>query len=73
MLEYFASLSIEGPAYRRPAGYRDMNQDLALALIAVLALIAWVIAKVVRYSRQSDEQWKKVDRTKLREWDDELD
>jgi len=50
-----------------------MNQELAIALIALLAMIVWVIAKVIRYSRQSDAQWEKVDKSKLRKWGDEGD
>jgi hypothetical protein len=44
-------------------------------LIPILALIALVviytIAKVVQYSRKSDEQWREVDKSKLREWTDD--
>jgi hypothetical protein len=44
-------------------------------LIPILALIAvvviYTIAKVVQYSRKSDEQWREVDKSKLREWTDD--
>jgi hypothetical protein len=40
-----------------------------LALIAVVVI--YTIAKVVQYSRKSDEQWSEVDKSKLREWDDD--
>jgi len=43
----------------------------------VLALIAFVLVYVVvrirEYMRVSNEQWKKVDKSKLREWDDDDD
>jgi len=40
-----------------------------LALIAVV--VVYTIAKVVQYSRKSDEQWREVDKSKLREWTDD--
>jgi len=40
-----------------------------LALIAVVVI--YTIAKVVQYSRKSDEQWHDVDKSKLREWTDD--
>jgi len=40
-----------------------------LALIAVVVI--YTIAKVVQYSRKSDEQWREVDKSKLREWTDD--
>lgn len=30
-------------------------------------------AKVIQYKRQSDKQWKEVDKSKLKEWDDDDD
>ena len=44
---------------------------LALALLAIV--IAWVIAKVVYYARLSEKQWQKVDKSKLKRWEDEDD
>ena len=55
----------------------DRNQRMPeglwipLAIIAVVAV--YVLAKVRHYMRQSDEQWRQVDKSKLREWDDEDD
>jgi len=40
-----------------------------LALIAVVVI--YTIAKVVQFSRKSDEQWREVDKSKLREWTDD--
>jgi len=43
-------------------------------VIAIIAFVAaWVIAKVFFYMRRSDEQWRDVDKSKLKEWDDEDD
>ena len=50
-----------------------MSYELQLAF-AVLAIFAiYVFAKVRSYMRESDEQWKRVDKNKLREWEDEDD
>ena len=40
-----------------------------IALIAVV--IIYTIAKVIEYSRKSDQQWREVDKSKLREWEDD--
>ena len=41
-------------------------------LIAV-AVIVYVIAKVIFYMRKSERQWQQVDKTKLKEWEDDDD
>ncbi len=41
----------------------------AILIIVVVAL--WVIAKVVGYARKSEQQWREVDKSKLKTWDDE--
>jgi hypothetical protein len=43
------------------------------ALLIVFAVAAWVISKVLHYSRKSEAQWRQVDQSKLRHWDDEDD
>ncbi len=41
-------------------------------LVAFIALVfAYVISKVIYYKRKSDEQWRAVDKSKLREWKDD--
>ena len=40
-------------------------------LVLIAVVIIYTIAKVIDYSRQSDEQWRKVDKSKLREWEDD--
>ena len=50
-----------------------MPDGLWPILILIAIVIVWVLAKVRHYMRVSDEQWKRVDKTKLREWDDEED
>ena len=40
-----------------------------LAIIAVVAL--YVFAKVRQHMKKSEEQWQQVDKSKLREWEDD--
>ncbi len=42
-----------------------------LAFIAVV--IIYVIAKVIENVKKSEQQWRQVDKSKLREWDDDDD
>ena len=48
-----------------------MPEGLTYLLIFIALVIAYTVAKVVAYMRQSEQQWKEVDKSKLREWDDE--
>ncbi|MDH3547531.1 MAG: hypothetical protein OEN22_10545 [Gammaproteobacteria bacterium] len=41
-------------------------------IVAIIVIvIVYVIAKVVYYMRQSAKQWEQVDKSKLREWEDD--
>lgn len=44
---------------------------IVLAIIAVV--IAYTLSKVISLVRKSEQQWENVDKSKLREWDDEDD
>ena len=48
-----------------------MPEGLLSILVLIAVVIIYTIAKVIDYSRQSDEQWRKVDMSKLREWEDD--
>ena len=48
-----------------------MPDGLIPILILIAVVIVYTIAKVRRLMRQSDEQWKRVDKSKLREWEDD--
>ena len=50
-----------------------MPDGLWLLIAFVVVIVIYTAAKVRRLMRVSDEQWKKVDKTKLKEWDDEDD
>lgn len=40
-------------------------------VVFILLVIVWVLSKVVFYVRKSEEQWQKVDKSKLKEWEDD--
>jgi len=42
-------------------------------LILIAVVIVYVLSKIRFYMRKSDAQWLEVDKSKLREWDDEDD
>jgi hypothetical protein len=55
----------------------DRNCAMPEGLLPILILIAfvfvYVIAKVVENVRLSAKQWEQVDKSKLKEWDDDED
>jgi hypothetical protein len=40
-------------------------------VIIVAIVIVWVLSKVFFYARKSEEQWQDVDKSKLKDWDDD--
>jgi len=50
-----------------------MPDGLIFLLVMIVLIIVYTIAKVLQYMRLSDKQWKEVDKSKLRDWDDEDD
>lgn len=41
-------------------------------VLAIIALvIVYTVAKVVQYARRSEEQWRQVDKSKIRKWEDD--
>jgi hypothetical protein len=50
-----------------------MPDGLWPIIILIAIVVVWVISKIRFYMKKSDEQWQQVDKTKLREWDDEDD
>ncbi len=50
-----------------------MPDGLTYLLIFIALVIVYTIAKIVGYIRQSEQQWRDVDKSKLRVWDDEDD
>ncbi|MDZ7644568.1 MAG: hypothetical protein U5K76_10345 [Woeseiaceae bacterium] len=50
-----------------------MSGGFWIAIAIIIGVVAYVIARVVQYSRQSRQQWREVDRSKLHEWEDDDD
>ena len=48
-----------------------MPEGLLPVLLIIAVVIVYVIAKVVENVRKSEQQWKQVDKSKLRIWDDD--
>ncbi len=48
-----------------------MPEGLIPILVLIAVVVVYTLAKVLQYSRKSDEQWRDVDKSKLREWKDE--
>ncbi len=48
-----------------------MPDGLWQILILIAIVIVYVAAKIIGYMRQSEEQWQQVDKSKLREWEDD--
>ncbi len=50
---------------------RSMPEGLMPVLLIIAAIVVYVIAKVVENVRKSERQWRQVDKSKLKEWDDD--
>ena len=48
-----------------------MPEGLLPILLIIVAVIVYAIAKVLQNIRKSKRQWEDVDKSKLREWDDD--
>ena len=48
-----------------------MPSGLIFLLIMIALIVTYTIAKVLQYMRLSDEQWRKVDKSKLKQWEED--
>jgi hypothetical protein len=48
-----------------------MPEGLLPVLLLIALVIVYVIAKVVENMRTSERQWREVDKSKLKQWDDD--
>lgn len=48
-----------------------MPNGLVFLLIMIALIIVYTVAKVLQYMRLSEKQWQQVDKSKLKEWDDD--
>ena len=58
-------------AFAETAGSSAMPKGLLFLLVMIAVIIVYTIAKVVSYNRLSQKQWEEVDKSKLKEWDDD--
>ena len=40
-------------------------------LLLIAIVILWVLSKIRYYMKKSEQQWQQVDKSKLREWEDD--
>ena len=61
------------PQHWPDLGARDIRlpDTLIYILLFIAAVVIYSAAKVLQYVRQSEQQWKEVDKSKLREWEDD--
>ncbi len=52
-------------------GYGGLSDGFWIAVLIVIGVVVYTLAKVVAYVRKSNREWQSVDRSKLREWDDD--
>jgi len=50
-----------------------MHANLTSILLLIVIVVVYVVAKVRYYMRVSDEQWRRVDKSKLVHWSDDND
>ena len=48
-----------------------MPSGLILLLIMIALIVIYTIAKVLQYMRLSDKQWREVDKSKLKQWEED--
>lgn len=48
-----------------------MPKGLIFLLVMIAVIIIYTIAKIISYNRLSQQQWEQVDKSKLKEWDDD--
>ena len=63
------SRRLVAPALSKRA--RVMSAEFRIAVLVILVILAWVVAKVCYYKSKSARQWQNVDKSKLKEWEDD--
>ena len=48
-----------------------MPTSLILIFVMIAVIIVYTIARVIHLNRLSEQQWEQVDKSKLKEWDDD--
>lgn len=50
-----------------------MSEGFWPVVLIILLIVLWTISKVFAYMKKSDEQWRRVDKSKLKRWEDDED
>jgi predicted membrane channel-forming protein YqfA (hemolysin III family) len=50
-----------------------MSEGFWIVMFIIAGVVVYVVAQVLFYMRKSRQQWQEVDRSKLREWEDDDD
>ena len=50
-----------------------MSAPVLLLFVFIAGVIVVTIARVIQLNRRSKEQWREVDKSKLRKWEDDDD
>ena len=50
-----------------------MTEGFWLVAAIIVLVLVWVLSKVRYYMKKSEQQWQDVDKTKLREWEEDED
>jgi hypothetical protein len=50
-----------------------MDERFWIAVLIIAGFACYVAAKVIGYMRKSEREWKQVDKSKLKTWDDDED
>jgi len=50
-----------------------MSDGFWVAVIIIAAVAVYTVGKVLSYSRKSERQWREVDKSKLKTWDEDED
>jgi len=50
-----------------------MPEGLWPIIVIIAVVIIYAVAKVLNYMRISEQQWQQVDKSKLKEWEDDDD
>ena len=48
-----------------------MSKGFWPVVLIVVFIIAWALAKVAAHARKSEQQWREVDKSKLKQWEDD--
>ncbi len=48
-----------------------MSEGFWPVILIIVVIIAWVLAKIYSNVKKSERQWREVDKSKLKEWQDD--